>query len=284
MKQEVVQDFLNLTGILGVALMDGRARPYFCGIDQTLNFQQKEALVQGILQVIGTTPEGFDSFEFQFVGHQVYIYKLSHGIILLVLTDNNLAASHYQQAIADLRVALEADLGNAIATFRLLAGSLTLSGQSYWQQKDSQSPDRASDPIAPSKTPTLPPQSRANHPTPRQLAGISGGPESTQSICHSIFGHSGNCQLLEIQSTRRGVAPAISGGTFCPNYPHQFSHGIGKAVECPTAAVDTGMDHSIYPALFPGCSQLSGGDPGQSIRGNSKVHLTRLIFAGDFHG
>ncbi|HEY9884968.1 MAG TPA: hypothetical protein V6C98_15290, partial [Thermosynechococcaceae cyanobacterium] len=66
MKREVIQDFLNLPGIAGVALMDGRSRPYFCGIDQALNFQQKEALAQGILQVVETIPDSFDVFEFQF--------------------------------------------------------------------------------------------------------------------------------------------------------------------------------------------------------------------------
>jgi len=91
MNQEVIQSFLNLQGIAGIALIDGRSRPYFCGIDQALNFQQKEALAQGILQVIETIPEGFDSFEFQFTGHDVYIYKLKHGIVLLVLTNHSLS-------------------------------------------------------------------------------------------------------------------------------------------------------------------------------------------------
>ncbi|MBF2080006.1 MAG: hypothetical protein IGR76_16185, partial [Synechococcales cyanobacterium T60_A2020_003] len=85
MNKEVVQDFLNLPGIAGIALMDGRSRPYFFGIDQALNFQQKETLALGIQQVIETTPADFEFFEFQFVGHQIHIYKLSHGIILLVI-------------------------------------------------------------------------------------------------------------------------------------------------------------------------------------------------------
>lgn len=130
MKQEV-QDFLNLPGIAGVALMDGRSRPYFCGVDQTLNFQQKEALAQGILQVVETIPEGFESFEFQFTGHQVYIYKLDHGIILLVLTRNDLVYADYLRTIKKLQVALQEDIVNAIATFRLIAGNITLSGLNY---------------------------------------------------------------------------------------------------------------------------------------------------------
>lgn len=134
MNQEVIQDFLNLPGIAGVALMDRRSRPYFCGVDQTLNFQQKEALAQGILQVVETIPDGFESFKFQFSGHQVHIYKLEHGIILLVLTSNNLDYSDYLKTIKSLKAALREDITNAIATFRLIAGNVTLSGLSYRSQ------------------------------------------------------------------------------------------------------------------------------------------------------
>lgn len=131
MKKEVVQDFLNLPGIAGVALMDGRSRPYFLGIDQTLNFQQKETLAIGIQQVIETTPADFEFFEFQFIGHQIYIYKLSHGIILLVLIREGLVHSSFIQAVERLRDELQTDYANAIATFRMFAGTATLTGQSY---------------------------------------------------------------------------------------------------------------------------------------------------------
>ena len=133
MKQEVVEDFLNLPGIAGVALMDRRSRPYFCGIDSTLNFQQKTALAQGIRQVVETTPEGFESFEFQFTGHQVYIYKLADNMILLVLANSNLVYANYLSAVEKLKTALQEDVTTAIATFRLLAGNVTLSNQTYWK-------------------------------------------------------------------------------------------------------------------------------------------------------
>lgn len=136
MKREVVQNFLNLPGIAGIALMDGRSRPYFYGVDQTLNFQQKEALAQGIQQVVETTPTGFAFYEFHFAGHQIYIYKLDHGIILLVLAKNELIYSDYRQAIKKLKVELQEDAANAIATFRLLAGNVTLSNQNYWKRRE----------------------------------------------------------------------------------------------------------------------------------------------------
>jgi hypothetical protein len=137
MNREVVQDFLNLPGIAGVALMDGRSRPYFCGVDQALNFQQKEALAQGIQQVVETTPVGFEFYEFQFTGHRVHIYKLEHGIILLVLTGYELVYHDYLKAVNRLKAELQEDVANAIATFRLLAGNVTLSSQSYWQRRES---------------------------------------------------------------------------------------------------------------------------------------------------
>jgi hypothetical protein len=127
MKQEVIQDFLNLPGILGFALMDGRSRPYFYGVDRTLNFQQKEVLAQGILQVVETIPEGFESFKFQFAGHQVHIYKVDQDMILLVLTCNDLVYEDYLETIKNLKASLREDTTNAIAKFRLIAGTITQS-------------------------------------------------------------------------------------------------------------------------------------------------------------
>ena len=37
MKQEAIQNFLNLPGLGGVALLNGRSRPYFHGFRQSLN-------------------------------------------------------------------------------------------------------------------------------------------------------------------------------------------------------------------------------------------------------
>ncbi|UZQ56176.1 hypothetical protein OOK60_09040 [Trichothermofontia sichuanensis B231] len=132
MKKEVIREFLNLPGIAGVALMDGRSRPYFLGVDQALNFQQKEALAQGIRQVVETTPDNFGVFEFQFSTHQVHIYKLASSLILLALTNQELVESDYYQVITRLKETLLEDVTNATATFRLLAGNITLPGQRYW--------------------------------------------------------------------------------------------------------------------------------------------------------
>ncbi|XGV96820.1 MAG: hypothetical protein ACAF41_29365 [Leptolyngbya sp. BL-A-14] len=146
MKREVIQDFLNLPGIAGVALMDGRSRPYFCGIDQTLNFQQKEALAQGILQVVETIPDGFNLFEFQFTEYQVRLYRLDRGMVLLVLTCSELVTADYLVMIKRLQNVLQEDIPNAIATFRLMAGNITLTGLHY--HKHSVAPPPAEEPDA----------------------------------------------------------------------------------------------------------------------------------------
>ncbi len=135
MKREVVRDFLNLPGVTGIVLMDDRSRPYFLGVDQTLNTQQKEALVQGIRHVLGTIPQDFESFEFQFTGRQLYIYKLKQQLIMLVLAHGILDYNSYTKVFTNLKNSLEDDLTKGIATFRLLASEITMSGQNYQQKQ-----------------------------------------------------------------------------------------------------------------------------------------------------
>jgi hypothetical protein len=129
MKREVVQDFLNLPGIVGVALIQGQSQPYFCGIHQALTTQQQEALSQGIQQVIATTPVGFEFFEFQFNQRRVYIYKLDQDVILLVLAGNHLVYSTYAATIEPLKAKLQEDVAAAIATFSRLASNAALTEQ-----------------------------------------------------------------------------------------------------------------------------------------------------------
>jgi hypothetical protein len=123
MNREVIQDFLNLPGIAGVALTNRRMRPYFHGLNANLDERQQQALAQGILQVLENMPAGFDAFEFYFAGNVVFIYRLAHGLVLLVLTDQYLDIKTYRYGIAKVRRAVDADVYNAVATFKQLLGS-----------------------------------------------------------------------------------------------------------------------------------------------------------------
>lgn len=124
MSREVIQDFLHLAGIVGIALTNRRMRPYFYGLDSVLD-RTKQALGQGVLQVVENVPEGFESFEFHFANHVVFIYKLKHGLVLLVLTDSDLKPVNYERGIAKIKYLIETDTYNTVAYFKLLLGSVT---------------------------------------------------------------------------------------------------------------------------------------------------------------
>ncbi|MCY7334385.1 MAG: hypothetical protein LH649_17400 [Pseudanabaena sp. CAN_BIN31] len=124
MSREVIQDFLNSTGVVGIALTNRRMRPYFYGLDAVLD-RTKQALGQGVLQVVENLPEGFESFEFHFAGHVVFIYKLTHGLVLLVLTDRELKLIDYRRGITKIKYLIETDTYNTVAYFKLLLGSVT---------------------------------------------------------------------------------------------------------------------------------------------------------------
>jgi hypothetical protein len=126
MKRQVIQNVLNLPGISGMALIDGRNRPFFFGPDISLNSHQQDALAQGIQQVVDTTPAHFDTFSFRFANQLTHIYKLDQGLILLVLVTDQMPLADYRTAISQLKTTLIEAPHNAVPTFRLLAGCVTL--------------------------------------------------------------------------------------------------------------------------------------------------------------
>jgi hypothetical protein len=126
MKRQVIQNVLNLPGISGMALIDGRNRPFFFGPDISLNTQQQDALAQGIQQVVDTTPAHFETFSFRFANQLAHIYKLGQGLILLVLITDTMSLTEYGTAISQLKATLMEAPHNAVPTFRLLAGCVTL--------------------------------------------------------------------------------------------------------------------------------------------------------------
>ena len=147
MSREVIQDFLNLAGVVGIALTNRRMRPYFYGLDAVLD-RTKQALGQGVLQVVENVPDGFESFEFHFAGHVVFIYKLTHGLVLLVLTDSSLKLVDYRRGITKVKYLIETDTYNTVSYFKLLLGSVTQHSlpSTNWQSNNQQS---AGKPTAP---------------------------------------------------------------------------------------------------------------------------------------
>lgn len=138
MKREVIRNFLNLPGIVGVAFIDGQSRPFFASQEHTLNCQQKDALSQGVQQIITTTPPSVDCFEFQFNQYRIYTHKLDQSNVLLVLANEVLEYASYFPCLTMLKLELQGDLKKAIAHFRIAVGNTTLKIQT--QHSESSAP------------------------------------------------------------------------------------------------------------------------------------------------
>ena len=122
----MIENFLKLPGILGLALLDGHSCAYFYGIEQFLNLQQKDLITRGIQQIISTTPANLKVFDFRFSQESVRVYKLSGDNTLLVLTNENLDTHAYQDVIIQLQQALRTDLESTISLLRGLVDHLGL--------------------------------------------------------------------------------------------------------------------------------------------------------------
>jgi len=173
MKKQVILNFLNLPGIVGLGLIDGHSRPYFSGIDRALNFQQKEALTQGIQQVVSTTPPGFESFDFRFAQRDAHIYQLGNGVILLVVTDEQLERASYETTVLDLKETLETDPHSAVSTFRLLAGSTTLNKPFESVATSATTPAASASPTPPAAAVSASTTTPAEHPWRECLAALN---------------------------------------------------------------------------------------------------------------
>lgn len=127
MNQEIIQDFLNIVLVLGVALIDGRSQLYFYAKEQTLDWKEKQALKQSILQVIAKTLERPEFFEFQVMGYYVHAYTLNPNLTFLFLTRTDVSANKLLTLSAkQLKAALQKDIDSTVTTFKLLPVETTV--------------------------------------------------------------------------------------------------------------------------------------------------------------
>jgi hypothetical protein len=211
MKRQVIQNFLNLPGLSGVALIDGRNRPFFFGPDIRLNTPQQDALAQGIQQVVETTPAGFDTFSFRFTNQLVYIYKLEEGLILLVLMADQTSFKDYRPAIRQLKATLMEEPHNVVPTFRLLAGCVTLSNSPAtpdlpaWPDAGIPIPVAAEHPVA-SAAPATP--VAAEHPITADNSDSVSFPEILAALNHLSEGAAQYLGKIIVANTWKQARPA----------------------------------------------------------------------------
>jgi len=155
MNQIEIQKFIDLEGVMGLMLTKRRMRPYFFRLG-FLAEPIKEALSQAMLQVLETLTEDLDSFELHFSENRVFIYKLSQGLLLLVVTDVNLNYSVYQQLLPAIRQYLEGDTYQAVSVLKRSLGSETLPTQPLIPQPIQTQPTRPPIPQPTIPQPTAP--------------------------------------------------------------------------------------------------------------------------------
>jgi len=119
MNQEILQDFLNIPSVIGIALIQGQLLPYFYVKEEILSWQNKQALIQEIRKILRNKDVNIS--DFQIMGYYGYTYKLNTNFNLLVLTSTDIAALKLVSLSANqLKAALQKDVDQAIATFEVL--------------------------------------------------------------------------------------------------------------------------------------------------------------------
>ena len=115
---EIIENFINLPGVVTVALIHGKAPPYFYNKAPTIDVLKKQIVSQKILEYMAKVPEELDFIEFQVMDYYVYTYKLSPNIIVLALSTNNSAAIKLL-AGKKLKAALQENIEKTLESFKI---------------------------------------------------------------------------------------------------------------------------------------------------------------------
>ena len=127
MQCQLLQNFLNLPGIIGFSLMplaqeEASGHAYSVGFPQGNGPSQQPLLVQGIQQIIGTTPASLEFCTFQFGPYQVDLYKVEHSSVLLVCSEGSLSSQH-ARAIRELMQFIKADYSALVESMQVISAA-----------------------------------------------------------------------------------------------------------------------------------------------------------------
>ncbi|MFG6106541.1 hypothetical protein D0962_26715 [Leptolyngbyaceae cyanobacterium CCMR0082] len=111
MQFQLIQNFLDLPGIIGFSLVplnDTSNHAYSVGFPQGNGPDKNPLLLQGIQQIIKTTPTSLEFCAFQFGSYQVELHKVESGAVLLVFSEGALS-SQYSKSVSELMQFIKAD-------------------------------------------------------------------------------------------------------------------------------------------------------------------------------
>jgi hypothetical protein len=262
MSREVIQDFLNLPGVVGIVLTNRRMRPYFYGLDAVLD-RTKQALGQGVLQVVENLPEGFESFEFHFASHVVFIYKLTHGLVLLVLTDSGIKITDYRRGITKIKYLIEADTYNTVAYFKLLLGSVTQHSlpSTNWNSNNAQASAPSSAPAQPTTHSFISPignrQEKVTSPSPSSSSASDQSSQTNNQTNKIPSVNSNTNGQIQPNITKSQSPPAASATILAATTSSKEADRIDKSVSAQSVSGKTDTQEYKLDELLAALNKLS---------------------------
>jgi hypothetical protein len=116
MHQDLIQNFLVLPDVVGIALMQGRIIPYFYVKEKIIDAEQKIELIRHFRKSILDIPTLSNCLEFQIDSYFGYTYKLNDILTLLVIvSQHSIAVKSMANNI--LLSALKSDLNTTVKLF-----------------------------------------------------------------------------------------------------------------------------------------------------------------------
>lgn len=125
MQWQLIQNFIELPGIIGFSLMSLTDRDTSSDSIDSVGFisgqrpEESPILVQGIQQIIQTTPASLENCAFQFGLCQVELHKVENGVILLIVSEGRLSHQH-AKAVSELLHFIKADYAALIESIRAI--------------------------------------------------------------------------------------------------------------------------------------------------------------------
>ncbi|MEM8610614.1 MAG: hypothetical protein AAGF93_01250 [Cyanobacteria bacterium P01_H01_bin.105] len=122
MQYQLIQKFLKLPGIVGLSLMslkDASDHAYSVGFPRGNAPEQLPVLLQGIQQIIRTTPASLEFSVFQFGAYQVELHKVENEAVLLILS-KGLLSTQYSKSVSELMQFIKADYSALVESIQAI--------------------------------------------------------------------------------------------------------------------------------------------------------------------
>lgn len=119
MHQDIIQNFLNIPDVLGIALMQGRVIPYFYIKEQIFSSEKRIDLIRSFRKNVLEVPGLSNALEFQLDDYYAYTFKLNDTLTLLAISHQK---SSIVQSMANkiLKSAFQEDVDITVKSFESL--------------------------------------------------------------------------------------------------------------------------------------------------------------------